>query len=108
MSEFGTEREVNAVERVYEPEDISVLYVILKLLEERGEVKVIEPAQGARFGIPELPAIPKLMASASHLRANGLLAYKLESGEARVTCGARVREIAKHWGITLRERETAA
>jgi hypothetical protein len=85
VSEFGTEQEVNAVERVYEPEDISALYVILKLLDERGEVKIIEPAQGARFGIPELPAIPKLMGSISHLRANGLLAYKSESGEARVT-----------------------
>jgi hypothetical protein len=32
---------------------------------------------------------------------------KHSSGEARVTYGPRTREIAKQWGITLRERETA-
>jgi hypothetical protein len=51
----------------------------------------VEPAQGARFGIPELPPISKLMASVSHLRANGLLAYKIESSEARGTYVPRIR-----------------
>ena len=72
-----------------------------------GRIRIIEPAQAARLGIPELPVIPKLMASVSHLPANDLLAYKIESGEARVTYGPRIREIAKQWGVTPRERETA-
>ncbi len=107
VSEFGTEQDINVVERVYGPEDISTLYIVLKLLEQRDEVRIIEPAQGARLGVPELPAIPKLIASVSHLRANGLLEYKSESSEGRVTYGPRIREIAKQSGITLRERETA-
>jgi hypothetical protein len=83
-------------------------HVILKLLQERDQVKIIQPAQRARLGIRELPAIPKLMASVLHLCANGLLAYTIESGEAHVTYGRRTARSRSKGGSPSENQATNA
>jgi hypothetical protein len=80
---------------------------VLHLLQAGGRVHVNSIASTAVFADHQLPRISRLGRSLSQLRQNGWLEGEFEGSDAYYVYGLRIREIAKRWGITQRERETA-
>jgi hypothetical protein len=89
--------------RALDIEDVGVLCTILHLLSEQGSVRVkgLTAGSNVRFDDAELPRLRDLGAVLIHLRKNGWLDVRVESGDGLYSYGPKVRKIAKRWGIKL-------
>jgi hypothetical protein len=91
-----------ATARILEPDDIGVLFVLLGLIvESGGEIAIADVGATARLPDRGLPHVCNLGERLSHLRGNGYLDLRVESGTAFVSCGPRVRKLCKSWELTL-------
>jgi hypothetical protein len=90
-----------SADRVYESEDIGVVFVMLHLLEDRSSVVISNFSSHGGLPDKELPPIDRLPERLRHLRANGIFDIEANGSEARVSYGPEVRRIAAKWGISI-------
>ena len=87
-----------ATARIFELDDVPALYVLLGLIVEgRGEIAITDVAGMPRLPDRALPYVPDLAGKLFHLRGNGYLDVRVESGTAFVSCGLKVRAICRKW-----------
>jgi hypothetical protein len=104
VGELGKRVTSMSAEPVFEYEDVGVLAVVLKLLNERTPVVIGANSGGTWPKWSSLPPTPRLLDRVSHLARNGWLAVSSDgSGGRSITYGPEALRVAREAGVSIAE-----